>query len=81
MEPCRVCTLVVADGDAHHFDEDRIRIYKWDLSSLFFVHISAFSLDQRLIAPVEMSRGSSSFLYLRVQGGYPHHPPIPPSSL
>ncbi len=32
-----------------------------DSSSLFCVHISTCSLEQRLIAPVKMSRGSSSF--------------------
>jgi hypothetical protein len=33
----------------------------WDSSSLFCVHVRTFSPEQRLLAPVKLSRGSSSF--------------------
>ncbi len=35
-------------------------------SQTFCVHISTFTLEQRLLAPVKLCRGSSSFLYLQV---------------
>ncbi len=38
-------------------------IEKGDSSSLFCVDKSNFHLEQRLITPVKLSRGSSSFLY------------------
>ncbi len=42
-------------------------------SSLYCVHISTFSLEQRLIAPVKLSRGSSSFYNYRPRGWLFHH--------